>query len=172
MVRHIIYPEKSLEANYVSSGVNYRIAGDTYLFVEFGKLIDEDINKKVVNLLLALESRTIPGIRELIPTFCSLCVNYDPLKVNPNELEAIIANLIQSQENYQAPPTKFIEVPVVYGGEFGPDLENIADYHNMSTDEVVFLHQSGDYWVGLVGFLMGFPYLGGLSTKLTIPRLQ
>ncbi len=125
------------------SGVNYRIAGDTYLFVEFDNAIGKEINQKVVNLLLALESRTISGIRELIPTFCSLCVNYDPLEIIPNELEILIDNIIQSQENYQAPPTKFIEVPVVYGGEYGPDLENIAEYHNLSNDEVILYTNLG-----------------------------
>ncbi|MFQ6125690.1 MAG: 5-oxoprolinase subunit PxpB [Candidatus Heimdallarchaeota archaeon] len=156
----------------MATKIHFRLAGDNYLFVEFGKEIAEEINQKVVSTFLALEEQEITGLRELIPTFCSLCLNYDPLKVTASELQERIDMLLRKQRVQQLRRAKRVEIPTVYGGEYGPDLESVAEYHGLSPEEVIALHQAGEYWVGLVGFLAGYPYLGGLSPKIATPRLK
>jgi len=154
----------------VSSNIFYRFAGDNYLFIEFDKEISEEINKQVANVLLTLEKQPISGIHEFIPTFCSLCISYDPLRVSPDELKEKIDTLLQQQGTQQLQPPKTVEILTIYGGEYGPDLKDIAEYHGLSPEEVITIHKEGDYWVGLVGFLAGYPYLGGLSPKIATPR--
>ncbi|MFX0199121.1 MAG: 5-oxoprolinase subunit PxpB [Candidatus Hodarchaeota archaeon] len=156
----------------MATEIHYRLAGDNYLFVEFGKEINEEINQKVVSTFLVLEEQEIPGLRELIPTFCSLCLNYDQLKVTASELQEKIDVLIQQKRALQLRQAKMVEIPTIYGGKYGPDLESMAEYHSLSPEEVITLHQAGEYWVGLVGFLAGYPYLGGLSPKIATPRLK
>jgi len=150
----------------------YLIAGDKALVIEFGDSIEKGINSKIRGLTLAIEREAISGIIETIPTYRSLMVIYEPLIL---ELEVLI-NKIKAIEGkmgeMELPSAKVIEIPTLYGGEYGPDLEFVAEHNNISLEEVIKLHTSTEYLIYMIGFTPGFPYLGGMDDKIAAPRLQ
>jgi KipI family sensor histidine kinase inhibitor len=147
-------------------------AGDTALVVEFGDTIDPAINRRVRDLLLAIERATISGVVDLVPTYRSLLVSYDPLVIGIDELQERIALLEAAPGDSPMPPPRLVEIPTAYGGEFGPDLGFVAEHAGLSPNEVVALHAGTDYLVYMMGFSPGFCYLGGMSGKIATPRLK
>lgn len=156
--------------------INILQTNEVSALVEFGSKIDKDINKKIRIFCAYLDNEPFNGFVEYIPYFSSVSVIYDPLVLESDEpfnavkeiLEAIIARLDFSG-NYEE---NIVEIPVCYGGEFGPDLEHVAEVNNLSTDEVIDIHSNGSYLVYMIGFAPGFPYLGGLSEKIHTPRRE
>jgi len=144
--------------------------GDRAIFVEFGDSIDPDVNQRVRNLKLALEKAGIPGVVESVPTYRSLLVYFEPLQVSTPKLRETVCHLLQSAIEKEPPKHKLIEIPAAYGGECGPDLELIAKHNNLSTTEVVQIHSGTRYLIYMIGFMPGFPYLGGISAKIATPR--
>ena len=149
-----------------------RPAGDQALLVEVGEGIDETVNRTVHALALALTRRQLAGIVDLIPTYSSLLINYDPLRVGFTELTAAVRDAASSLDLASLPVPRRVEVPTCYGGEYGPDLHFVAELNALDTQEVVAIHSSGVYRVFMMGFSPGFAYLGGLSPRIATPRLQ
>lgn len=147
-------------------------AGDKALCVELGDAISPEINHRVRSLLLAVDKELIPGITDVVPTYRSILVYYDPMSIDHSELEAQLCALNDHLENVNVDAPKVVEVPTVYGGEYGPDLEYVAEYNGLNTDEVVRIHSGTDYLVYMMGFTPGFTYLGGVSERIATPRLQ
>ena len=147
-------------------------AGDKAFVIELGTGISPEINRSVHNLLLAIEKRGIPGILDMVPTYRSLLINYDPLTLPPNELEERVRELTQDLD--EAPPeaSRVVELPTVYGNDHGPDLPYVAEYNGLTEEEVIALHSGTDYLVYMMGFTPGFTYLGGMPEKIATPRLQ
>lgn len=139
--------------------------------VEIGDEIHPEINRKIRGLVLALEAKHIWGVREYIPTYRSLLIQYDPAEILFHELIEQIKQIESQFETAAIPEPKIVEIPVVYGGEFGPDLEFVATHNNLSQEEVIALHTDRDYLVHMLGFTPGFCYLGGMSEQLETPRL-
>ena len=147
-------------------------AGDQVLLVEMGDDISPETNFRVHNLALAVEERGVPGIVDLVPAYASLLVQYDPIKISITDLQARLSQF-QSQLKEQPPTSpRVVEVPTLYGGEYGPDLESVADHAGLTEAGVVSLHSETDYLVYMMGFTPGFPYLGGLPEELFTPRLE
>lgn len=144
--------------------------GDQGILVRFGSEIDPAIHNRVRRLMLALEAEPCPGVVELVPSYAALAVYYDPLRVEPATLRRALRERLSRMEDLPLPPPRRIELPVCYGGPFGPDLAEVAAYHGMSEEEVVRLHSQPDYLVYMLGFSPGFPYLGGLPARLATPR--
>ena len=144
--------------------------GERAIFVEFGDSIDPDVNQRVRNLKLALEKAGIPGVVESVPTYRSLLVYFEPLQVSTPKLRETVCHLLRSAIEKELPKRKLIEIPAAYGGEFGPDLELVAKHNNLSTAEVVQIHSGTRYLIYMIGFMPGFPYLGGMSAKIATPR--
>lgn len=149
----------------------YLSAGDSALVVEVGNEIDPAINQTIRGLLLTLQQRNIPGIREYVPTYRSLMILYDPAILWFDELVQQVKNVETHLETASLPEPNIVEVPVLYGGECGPDIEFVAEHTHLSVEEVVALHTGRDYLVYMLGFTPGFCYLGGMSEKLETPRL-
>jgi KipI family sensor histidine kinase inhibitor len=152
---------------------DYKIAGDCGIVVEFENEISERVNAKVTSMSLALEKSEIKGIEEVIPTYRSLLVLYDPLVIVGAELIAALKSLeknIKKPTETEKPRT--VEIPVVYGGEFGPDLDFVAQHNGLPVEAVIKIHAEGKYRVYMLGFTPGFPYLGGMSPKIAAPRLE
>jgi inhibitor of KinA len=147
------------------------LAGDSALVVEFGDEISEEVNRRVHALAYALEKNPLPGLGEAVPTYRSLLVHYDPLRLSYDEAKALVTDLLQKCEEIPLPEPKVIEVPVVYGSEFGPDIEFVAEHNGLSVEEVITLHSGSTYTVYMLGFSPGFTYLGGLPEVLATPRL-
>jgi len=150
----------------------FRIAGDHGLLVEYGDEIDFEVNTKVRTMAIIMKQHTPKGVIETIPTYRSLLLVYDPSITNLAKLQKELEKLEKRLEEIQIPPPDTVEIPVCYGGEFGPDIEFVAETHNLSVKEVIKLHSEPEYLIYMVGFSPGFPFLGGLSEKLHTPRLE
>jgi len=149
-----------------------RLVGEAGLLFEYGDAIAPEINRKVRTMAAALAQESPPGIVEVIPTYRSLLVLYDPLATDPIGLEKALLALEGRLEAIEIPPQARVEIPVCYGGDFGPDIEFVAQNADLSVDEVVRLHSQPEYQIYMIGFTPGFPFLGGLPKVLTAPRLK
>ncbi len=147
-------------------------AGDQAVLVEIGEGIDEAVNRRVHALALELEQRRIAGVVDLVPTYRSLLVNYDPLRLPYDRLAAAIAEAARALDVTRLPAPNRVEIPTCYGGSFGPDLAFVARHNGRSEDEVVAIHTAGTYRVFMMGFSPGFAYLGGMSSSIAAPRLK
>ncbi len=150
----------------------YLAAGEAALVVEFGDAIDPAINRRVRELCLAVDRDTPEGVRDLVPTYRSLLVAYDPRVTTFDALRARLAGLEAGLAHTPAPPPRVVEIPTAYGGEFGPDLAFVAEHNGLTPDDVVAIHAGTDYLVYMMGFSPGFTYLGGMSERIAAPRLK
>ncbi len=144
--------------------------GEGGLAVELGEGIDEAVNARVHQLAAAARALG-PAVREVVPTYRSLLLLFDPLRLPRARLvrkvEALLAGLDRPGA---AAGGRVVRIPVAYGGAFGPDLDLVARHAGLSEDEVVALHGSVPYRVFMLGFTPGFPYLGGMPARLATPR--
>jgi KipI family sensor histidine kinase inhibitor len=150
----------------------FLVAGDAALIVEFGDAIDPAINRRVRGLFLSAEGAHLAGVRDLVPTYRSLLVSYDPLQATFATLRERLSNLEAHLDDAPVPPPRVVEIPTAYGGTFGPDLGFVAAHNGLAEDEVVAIHSGADYLVYMMGFSPGFTYLGGLSERIAAPRLE
>lgn len=150
----------------------YLLAGDKAIVVEFGDIIDEDINRKVINLMKNIESSSlINSIYEMIPTYRSLMIIYNPLKITFNDLINSVKNIEFNLKILDKSEKNIIKIPVLYGNDFGPDIDTVAKHNGLSIEDVIRLHSEAEYLVYMLGFTPGFTYLGGMNSKLETPRL-
>lgn len=150
----------------------FRIAGDRGLLVEYGDVIDPVVNKKVMSMAIVMEKELLKGVLETIPTYRSLLIIYDPATTNPTKLEKEILALEERLSQIKIPPSDTVEIPVCYGGEFGPDIQFVAKHNSITEDDVVRIHSEAEYRIYMIGFTPGFPFLGGLPKALHTPRLE
>lgn len=134
-----------------------------------GKILVE-ANESVRKLLQILGSRPIEGVRNLHPAYCSLLVKFDAQRWRHEELERELGERLNQLEEVRLPELHLVELPVCYGEEFGPDLNDVAALHGMTTEQVIRLHTSATYQVYFLGFVPGFAYLGELPETLVTPR--
>lgn len=149
----------------------FQAASDQSLLVYFGEKISAECSEQVRRLLRLLELEPIPGVRNLHPAYCSLLVKFDPLRLRYEEVEAKLREYLQRIEKVPLPAPREVEIPVCYGGEFGPDLEEVAALRGLTPQQVIELHTSKSYLVYFLGFVPGFAYLGELPEALVTPRL-
>lgn len=148
-----------------------RLASDTLLLVDFGQRIDPAVNARAIGLAQALAAANVPGVRDVVPAYCSVGVHFDPLLVDLPALEARISAEGQRITNSGAETSgATIEIPVHYGGAEGPDLALLAEHAGLSPDEVVRLHTGRAYRVYMLGFVPGFAYMGGVDPRIAAPR--
>jgi KipI family sensor histidine kinase inhibitor len=151
--------------------VTIRPASDRSLLVIFGEGISLESHRQVFHLTHALQG--IRGILNLHPAYASLLVEFDPRLRDYAEIEALARErAMDSSAQCRAEDSRTIEIPVKYGGEFGPDLADVAQYTGLSPERVVELHSGAEYLVYFLGFAPGFAYLGGLPPELVTPRLS
>jgi len=145
--------------------------GDSALSVEFGDTIDPDINGKVLALDEILRLRAPAGLLETVPTYRSLLVQFDPTSTDVDALAVFLAAEAQRVAPRAATGRRW-RIPVVYGGPFGIDLEEVGARHGLTSRQVVDLHAMALYRVYMIGFLPGFAYLGGLDPTIATPRRE
>jgi inhibitor of KinA len=155
-----------------AGGPRYLVAGESALVVEFGEAIDPAINRRVRELFLAIEAARVPGVRDLVPTYRSLLVSYDPRQTTFDSLRARLAEVGDHVAALALPPPRVVEIPTTYGGSFGPDIGFVAEHNGLTESEVVAVHSDRDYLVYMMGFSPGFTYLGGMSDRIATPRLK
>ncbi|MED5237196.1 MAG: 5-oxoprolinase subunit PxpB [Chloroflexota bacterium] len=151
--------------------------GDSTLVIEFGKDIDVYTNKLVQFVFSKTEKRLYKNlfIKDIYPTYNSLVINYDNLTIDYQALKKKIEPLIfEIIDNYDKNVSndKVLEIPVKYGGEFGPDLKIMSKKLNISEESIINIHSSAIYRIYMIGFMPGFPYLGGLDERISFPRLS
>jgi inhibitor of KinA len=160
--------------------------GESAILIEFGQGIHPEIHHRVKVLTEYLDTYPLPGMIEYVSAFSSVTIFYNPLEVKKMHVERIEGQVLLSFE-ILAPllreiiaelgdgvdyTPRTVEIPVCYGGEFGLDLEYVAEYNKLTVDEVIRIHASSQYLVYMIGFAPGFPYLGGMPEAIATPRRQ
>ncbi len=161
-----------MSATSTTHQVRYLPAGDTGLIVEFGNEINPAVNRRVHDLASAIRDNKVPGIIELVPTYRSLSILYDPMQQSFADLKKALDTLLGSLKEGKIAPPKVVELPVIYGGKYGPDLDFVCQHSKLSQNEVIRIHTGAAYLVYMVGFTPGFPYLGGMDERIATPRLK
>jgi KipI family sensor histidine kinase inhibitor len=164
--------------------------GDHALLVTFARQIDLVANRQAQALAYALRQaladQALPGLGEAVSGYATLLVHYDSLLLDYALVEAFVRRLssrrvsshgvsshgVSPRDEVLGTPSQLLEIPVIYGGEAGPDLAFVADYTGLSETEVVRIHSGHDYPVFMMGFTPGFPYLGGMDPAIAAPRLS
>ena len=150
--------------------IKFLPAGDRALVMEFGQEIDPAINARIRASLRALDRAKPDYLLETIPTYRSLLIIYDPIKIGYQELTEELRDLISTGDEEEQ-TIKIVEIPVIYGGDYGPDLDYVAQHNGLDKEEVIKIHSSQDYLVYMLGFTPGFSYLGGMDERIATPRL-
>ncbi|MFZ7102134.1 MAG: 5-oxoprolinase subunit PxpB [Peptococcaceae bacterium] len=150
----------------------YLPAGDKGIVIEFGSTICREINRKIRNLAAAIDNARLEGIGELVPTYRSLMLYYDPGKWGYGQLVAELKKIEAQVADADLFQPKVYYLPVLYGGEYGSDLSFVGRYTDFSPDEVIKIHTAADYFIYMLGFTPGFPYLGGMDERISVPRLE
>lgn len=145
-------------------------AGDSALFVEFEERIDAAVNARAIALADALQAAGIGGVRDVVPTYRSVTVYFDPLRTDYAALIGRIEHEIQQPTPSTSRGREPIRIPVCYGGDLGPDLADVAAFGRVTEDHVVRLHTSATYRVYMLGFVPGFAYMGLVDERIAMPR--
>lgn len=146
--------------------------GDRGLLVEFGNDISPEVNEKVRRIALALQREHLEGIVEMVPTYRSLLIIYNALILTIDALKKRVTRIEEGLQQTPFPEPKLTQIPAVYGEPYGPDLDYVAQYHQISSEEVIQLHCSKPYLIYMIGFMPGYPYMGELPDGLITPRLK
>ncbi|MFI5360996.1 MAG: 5-oxoprolinase subunit PxpB [Elusimicrobiota bacterium] len=150
-----------------------RIAGDSALLVDFGSKISPVNSRRVAALAARLaQSSPIPNVVHVQPAYSSVLVRFDVRRTDHEAVEARLREILTKEEGRSLSPERVREIPVCYGGEFGPDLGDVADAAGLSPAAAAAVHAEAEYTVCFFGFMPGFAYLSGLPAPLAVPRLS
>jgi len=149
-------------------------AGDSAILIELGSEVDPEISSMVFALTDLIKVAGLNSDLEVLPTYRSVLVYYDPLVCSYAEMFDAVNGAVEGlvEPISVNSSLKIVEIPVVYGGDDGPDLHFVADHAGITEDAVIELHSRTDYRVYMLGFSPGFPYLGGLDERIAAPRLK
>ena len=145
-------------------------AGDAVLLVAFAARLDAAINARVVWMADALRRLRWPGVRDVVPAYHSLAVYFDPLRTDIERLAPQLERLAVQSRETPVPDVTVREVPVCYGGIYGPDLDAIAESTGLAAETIIARHAAPEYRVFMVGFMPGFAYLGPVDPSIAVPR--
>lgn len=146
--------------------------GDSALLVQLGDEVDIVINQHVHNLASLINASSLDGIIETVPAYGTLLIHYDPLTLTYRDIHAWVSGKLAQIQGINARKPRRLEVPVRYGGEYGMDLQFVADYHHLQVEDVIRIHSERTYMIYMMGFTPGFPYMGKLDDAIVTPRLE
>ncbi len=149
-----------------------RINGDRSILVEYGDAIDPMVNEKVRAMTELLRKASLAGVLLILPAYRSIGIVYDPLATSSGTIGDALAQLESELDTAVIPEARTVEIPVCYGGDFGPDIEFVARHNDITVEAVIDIHSKGPYRIYTIGFAPGFFYLGGLDKRLHTPRLE
>jgi KipI family sensor histidine kinase inhibitor len=147
-----------------------RTAGDSALVLRLANVIDPTVNARVIAMADSLRAQAIRGVRDVVSTYHSVAVHFDPLAVDAAVIRSALqrALAVIGEQPVSVKPT--VELPVTYGGEYGPDLDAVAAFAGISPQQVIEQHAGVPYRVFMLGFVPGFPYMGIVSPPIAMPR--
>ncbi len=146
--------------------------GDSCVSVVFEEKLDPAINARCATMARSLEQYARRGIRDVVPTYNTVSVHFDPMQMNREDLYTELSALVAMEMSSADADFNEVTIPVEYGGAFGPDLPAVAQFGRCSEHDVVRLHSRKVYRVYMLGFLPGFPYMGSVSGQIAMPRLD
>lgn len=152
--------------------IRFLPSGDSGLILEVGNRISEEVNRKIRALSYCIEEMQLKEITEIIPTYTTVLVLYNPLEISYRELSKKLRTIEKSMADVELPPREVVHIPILYGDEYGKDLKYVAEYNKLTIDEAIDIHSGVNYLVYMLGFTPGFPYLGGMSERIATPRLE
>ncbi len=152
--------------------LNYYHMGDSAMIIKTGNDISETSNVTVRKLLFRLGQENIRGVLDFIPSYNELMICFDPAVTRYNELVEAVISCSQNLDDIDLPEPSVVSIPVLYGGNSGPDLREVAETNDLSAEEVITIHSSPLYLVYMLGFTPGFCYLGGMDHRIVTPRRQ
>jgi len=144
-------------------------AGDAAWLIELENRLDAEVNARAIAIGHALRASGLAGLRDVVTGYRSVAVYVDPVAA-PADAAERLTGLARDAAVAREDAGDVIDVPVCYGGSFGPDLAEVAAFAGCPKDEVVALHGSRTYRVYLVGFVPGFPYMGTVDPRIAMPR--
>lgn len=147
-----------------------KMTGDCAVCVTFSGPICVETNLRVRSLQFSLEQMQLRGITELVPAYCSLMIHYDPLKLSYERLVNTVFVLAEKTEKTTLPPGTVTQIPVLYGGEWGPDLDEVAQMEGITAEEAIRRHSAKPGFVYMIAFAPGLPYIGSLEDTFSVPR--
>lgn len=154
------------------SSIRLLAAGEQGLVVEFGDAIDPALNGRVHDFCRRISALHLSGVIEIVPTYRSALIMFDPFVIQRAELARHAAKLAETEGSHEADARpRLVTIPVCYGGQFGPDLDFVANHNHLGADDVIRIHASRPYKIYMLGFMPGFPYLGGMDGRIAAPRL-
>lgn len=160
-----------------------KVLSERSILVYFGDSIDEETHHKIQVAVQLLEEQSIGGVTEIICGYTNICIHYEPLKIKKyvqhftgnsisEKVITLLQHTLQGDHSRASGESRVVEIPVRYGGEYGPDLAYVAEQNGLTPEEVIDIHTGGDYLVYMLGFAPGFPFLGGLDPRIATPRRQ
>ena len=155
------------------ASASFEALGDDALLVRLDDGIDIATNARVHAFVRRIRAHAPDWLRDIVPAYASLGIFFDETVISANEVEAWLCALPSdsARQATDVNSSRIVEIPVMYGGESGPDLDSAATELGISAEEFVRRHAHGDYTVAMIGFAPGFPYLLGLDPALALPRL-
>lgn len=147
--------------------------GDRCLLVGLGRTVDPAASARVHALVQRLRAQPIEGVRDIVPAFTTVALHYRPECFGPSPFAGLKAELLlrlAEPLDTRLGAERVIEVPICYGGEHGPDLDDVAQRCGLSPEGVIALHLASPHRVYMLGFAPGFPFIGGLAPQLEMPR--
>lgn len=145
-------------------------AGDAAIVVEFEARIDPAVNAQAIALAEAVQAAAVAGVRDVVPTYRSVAIHFDPLRTDIDALTEHIDRTVARADSTAVVTRAPIRIPVCYGGEIGPDLAAVAAFARCSEEAVVHTHTATTYRVFMLGFVPGFAYLGIVDERIAAPR--
>lgn len=152
--------------------VTIRYAGDRAILVEFKNEISMETNSKVRSLEFTLEQNPFPGMKELVPTYRALLVQYDPRIIKAAMAVEMIRECIGKMSDVSLPKAMVTEIPVIYEKEFAEDIEEIAAIEKKTVKEIIQIHSQSDYFVYMLGFAPGHPYTARFENPFSFKRRE
>lgn len=167
----------------MTNQVTIKSLGDAALIVQLGEGISPVIHKRVRSLQLSLETQSFKGFIEAVPAYNNVTIYYNPFIVHQaypdvkgttsfQKVSLFIQEMVTNLTDHNQLEESIITIPVLYGGQWGPDLEDVAHHNDLTPEEVIQLHSSEDYLVYMIGFAPGFPFLGGMDKRIATPRRE
>lgn len=147
-----------------------RACGDSLLLVDVGEAMDAAVHARVLHVARGIGEAAVPGVRDVVPAYTCVGVHVDPLHLDLQALERVIDRVWAAPPEPRRADAATVDIPVCYGGEFGPDLDEVAGLAGCDAEDVIARHTAVTYTVFMLGFLPGFAYLGAVAPSLRLPR--